>query len=866
MDKNAIKKYAVWARNELIARVSQKALQYGISATECGDENADSVNGVVLSSEEKSQRASLVAKVKNHGFEQAIEEAAYTWFNRFTALRYMEVNGFLPSHIRVFTNEQNEFKPQIIDEAIHLDIDGLDMEKVIAYKTANNKDELYKYLLITQCHALGKLLPEMFTEISDHIQLLFPDNLLREGSVIEQMISMIPEEDWKDQVQIIGWLYQYYNTEPKDKVFADLKKNIKISKENIPAATQLFTPDWIVRYMVENSLGRLWLDGHPDCSAKSEWKYYLEEAEQEESVKAQLDEIRKEYSDLNPEQIRFLDPCMGSGHILVYAFDVFMQIYTSCGYSRYEAVQLIVQKNLYGLDLDQRAYQFAYFAVMMNAGQYDRRFLTRCIKPNLAHFQDLEGVPDANVNGALKEFAEQFRNCDTYGSLTEMHEIKGLDDALSDFSGAIGMEFDKVERMMTIYKILTQKYDVVCTNPPYMGSSGMNSDLSDFVREHYPDSKSDLFAVFIERCGGLAKANGFYAMIVQPSLLFLSSFEKVREKIISQSTISSLLHMGRGIFGIDFGSTAFVINKKHISNYLGGYFRLHERTFQYIDPDDIGNLYLMSKGDKTISFDFSTYDTKNEELELSEKTHKSVQLYHTAKQENFSKIPGAPVAYWISENFYHTFDTKKIDDYASTNNGFTTGDNNKFLRLWFEVNNHKIDYNNPTLEALKNNTAKWFPYNKGGEFRKWYGNNEYVINWENEGKEIKEYGHLVPRSMKYQFRESVTWNKITSGTNGFRYKPTGNMFDVGGLSMFAHSHDDLLYLMAICNSVYVKKVLEIISPTLNCETGHVSSIPVIIDEKAKSSIENIVEENITLSKSDWDSFETSWNFKRHPLI
>ena len=763
----------------------------------------------------------------------------------------MEVNDYLPSRVRVLSSldsEKNE--PDIVTEAVSVaDENGFDIsaDEIYRLKDENKADELFGKMFEFQCIQLYSCLPELFQNSENYMEMLLPVSYTDKDGIIYHLVHDIPEDDFnlekEGQVEIIGWLYQYYNTEPKDAVFADLKKNIKISKEKIPAATQLFTPDWIVRYMVENSLGRLWLDGHSDCSAKSEWKYYLEEAEQEESVRTQLDEIRKEYRALNPEQIKFIDPCMGSGHILIYAFEVLMQIYTSCGYSERDAAQLIVKKNLYGLDIDQRAYQLAYFSLMMKARQYDRRFLTRNIKPNLAHFQGLASVRNAYVTGAIKEFAEQFENCDTYGSLTVFSDKWAVDSGAADnlqlipddFCGVIGMEFDKIERMMTIYKALTQKYDVVCTNPPYMGGSGMSAALSDFVKKYYPDSKSDLFAVFIERCGELAKANGFYAMITQHAFMFLSSYEKLREKLLHKTTVN-MAHLGARAFdeigGEVVQTTAFVNYNSHIKDYKGTYARL-------VDV--------------------------NGENEKKEK-FLSGDCHYTAKQENFSKIPGAPVAYWVSENFYYTFDTKKIDDYASTNNGFTTGDNNKFLRLWFEVNNHKIDYNNPTLEALKNNTAKWFPYNKGGEFRKWYGNNEYVINWENEGKEIKEYGHLVPRSMKYQFRESVTWNKITSGTNGFRYKPTGNMFDVGGLSMFAHSHDDLLYLMAICNSVYVKKVLEIISPTLNCETGHVSSIPVIIDEKAKSSIENIVEENITLSKSDWDSFETSWDFKKHPLV
>lgn len=377
MDKNAIKKYAIWARNELIARVAQKALQYGITEENIVDAGADSINGKLLTDIEKKQRQALIAQIKDKGFEQVMEEVAYTWFNRFSALRFMEVNGYLPTHVRVFTDEENNFKPQIIAEAIHLELDGLDMEKVYAFKDANKTEELYKYLLITQCNALNKILPGMFQRISDYTELLFPDNLLRDGSVIEQMIALIPEDDWKDAVQIIGWLYQYYNIEPKSDVDEKVKKGIKVSKSELPAKTQIFTPDWVVRYMVENSLGRLWTEGHQNNELKAEWKYYLDEAEQENDVQAHLSVIRKEYTSITPEQIKCIDPCSGSGHILAYMFDVLMQIYEAYGYTAREAVHSIIENNLYGLDIDDRAAQLAYFSVMMKARQYDRRFLTR---------------------------------------------------------------------------------------------------------------------------------------------------------------------------------------------------------------------------------------------------------------------------------------------------------------------------------------------------------------------------------------------------------------------------------------------------------------------------------------------------------
>lgn len=572
MNKNAIKKFATDARRELISRVSQKALQYGISEKETGNPNDDSVNGYVLSSTEKTQRAALIAQINEKGYEQVIEEVAYTWFNRFSALRFMEVNSYLPARVRVFTDVNNAFKPQILDEAIHLELDGLDMEKVFAYKEANDKDGLYKYLLITQCNALNSVLPGMFQKISDYTELLFPDNILREGSVIQKMTELISEDDWKDQVQIIGWLYQYYNSEKKDDVFAALKKNVKITKENIPAATQLFTPDWIVRYMVENSLGQIVIHNlkYADWSKsektkindlKSKWKYYLDEAEQtpETVERFRIEESHKYCKgDLPPfVETTFLDPCMGSGHILVYAFDVFMDIYRMQGYTDREAVRSILENNLYGLEIDDRATQLAYFSIMMKARSYDRRFLTRkdengkpdIPKLNICSIQESNAfvgksrfiTSNADVQKILDYVFETFVDAKEYGSIlnVEAHDYNSALQALDEFESDYEITYDNLKLVKQIpimrnlvmqAKLISQKYDVVCTNPPYMGGSGMDNDLSTYVKKNYPVSKADLFAVFIEKCGQMTKENGYQAMITQQSWMFLSSFEKLRKK------------------------------------------------------------------------------------------------------------------------------------------------------------------------------------------------------------------------------------------------------------------------------------------------------------------------------------------------
>ena len=560
MDKNAIKKFAVWARTELIARVSLKGVEYGITEDNIEDANADSVGGKVLAANEKKQRQALIAEINDKGYKQVMEEVAYTWFNRFSALRFMEVNGYLPSHVRVFTDEENNFKPQIITEAIHLDLDGLDMEKVYELKDAEKSEELYKYLLIVQCNALNKILPGMFQKIADYTELLLPDNLLREGSVIQQMIELIPEEDWKDAVQIIGWLYQYYNSEKKDDVFAALKKNVKITKENIPAATQLFTPDWIVRYMVENSLGRLWLEGHPDVKEQllpteeeqsayaagnrdpedTKWHYYLEEAEQEPEVQAQLAEIRKEYAALTPDQLKVIDPCSGSGHILAYMFDVLMKIYESYGYTTREAVANIVKNNLYGLDIDDRAAQLAYFSVMMKACQYDKRFLRRKVQPHVYAIVESNHVDpnvvdyfsngDAKLKEAMNTIISELHDAKEYGSILTVtpQDWSALYDRFAEITEDINMSRETALRellpLVQVAEALAQKYDVVVTNPPYMGASNMNLKLNEFIKNNYADYKSDFFSAFVIHASQMTKQSGYCGFFTPYVWMFIQSY------------------------------------------------------------------------------------------------------------------------------------------------------------------------------------------------------------------------------------------------------------------------------------------------------------------------------------------------------
>ena len=877
MDKNAIKKFAVWARTELIARVSLKGVEYGITEDNIEDANADSVGGKVLTADEKKQRQALIAEINDKGYKQVMEEVAYTWFNRFSALRFMEVNGYLPSHVRVFTDEENNFKPQIITEAIHLDLDGLNMEKVYELKDAEKTEELYKYLLTVQCNALNKILPGMFQKIADYTELLLPDNLLREGSVIQQMIELIPEDDWKDAVQIIGWLYQYYNSEKKDDVFAALKKNVKITKENIPAATQLFTPDWIVRYMVENSLGRLWLEGHPDAKDQllpteeeqsayaagnrdmedTKWHYYLEEAEQEPEVQAQLAEIRKEYAALTPDQLKVIDPCSGSGHILAYMFDVLMKIYESYGYTTREAVASIVENNLYGLDIDDRAAQLAYFAVMMKARQYDRRFFSRGIQPHVYAIVESNHVDqfaleyfcngDAKLKKAMDTIISELHDAKEYGSFLTVtpQDWSALYARFAEIKEDIHISREVALRgllpLVQVAEALAQKYDVVVTNPPYMGSGGMGAKLTDFVKKSYPDSKSDMSTVCMEKSLSMCRKNGFMTMINIPVWMFLASYENFRNALLRDNTIINMIHPGRGIFGSDFGTTTFVFRKSNPCGYIGCYHRLFDAQGEVKSNEEREKAFLDKKG----------------------------QFY--ADQLNFSKIPGNPVAYWVSDILMEAFAKEIfIGDICEPRVGMATANNDRFIRLWYEVGMDKIGLGMKCREEAVNSKKKWFPFAKGGEFRKWYGNNDYVVNWENDGIEIRNFkdektGRIRSHNynLDYIFQSAITWTVISSATTSFRFCPEGFLYSNSGYGMFFPHKNDIPAILGFLNTSVVMSILSVLSPTIGFESGYLRKIPYL---STPDEVTAVVNECISIARADWDSFETSWDFKHHPLL
>ena len=867
MDKNAIKKYAVWARRELIERVSQRAMIYGITAKDAGDLNTEIVNGHLLSQAEKRQRKALIHNIEAKGYEQVMEEVAYTWFNRFAALRFMEVNGYLPSHIRVFTNDAGEFKPQILAEAIHLELDGLDMNKVYELESANKSEELFKYLLIVQCNALNHILPEMFQRIEDYTELLLPDYLLREGSVIEQMVTTIPEEDWTDQVQIIGWLYQFYIAEPKDEL---INAHKQYKSKDVPFVTQLFTSDWIVHYMVENSLGRLWLDGHPNNALKSEWKYYLDEADQEPEVQAQLAIIRKEYAALKPEEIRVIDPCMGSGHILCVLFDVLVRIYEDYGYTAREAAVKIVENNLWGLDIDERAAQLSYFAVMMKARQYDRRFLTRGVAPHIYVINGSEGIKEENLNqmgSSTSKEEKELALAQAKGLISETIGAKEYGSLLSitrydwdlltrfanddSYNGQISLDLygqeearKQFKHLIDIGRTLAQQYHVVVTNPPYMNSSYMPNKLKTFIQNTYPQFKNDTFSAFAQRVVKMTVEHGHIGLLMPYVWMFISSYEKMRSYVNSNVTISSLVQLEYNAFEAACVPVAALTMCKTPIHFSGEYIKLSE----FRGADNQAPKTLAAVKDRNCGYRY------------------------TARQDVYSKIPGAPIAYWVGDRFIQNLEQgTPIRKLARARSGAKTGKNELFIKLWWEVALPKLALDCQDYDSCVKSGKTWFPYNKGGDAQNWYGNRELVVDFYGGGKHIKDYSDKNGTSIDLNakdvyFKRGITWTALTSSRNTFRYSPYGAAFDSNkGPMVFPENEDQLYYLLALFISPVAQHYFKVFNPTISLQNGDVDNLPVIIDDNATEII-RLSRQNIELTKQDWDSFETSWDFQRNPLL
>lgn len=891
MDKTAIKKFAIWARNKLIADSIYRARLLGITDKgiqaplpqstkdaqffDIGLKEPSAITGDAI-----TQRKNLVAVIQENAkestypeaFSHIMEETAYTWFNRLIAIRFMEVNDYLSARV-LSSKTPEKIEPDLVTSPFDSDLTFSEDEsrQIVDWKMNNQTDDLFRMLFLKECNALNEPLPMLFEKIADYTELLLTLSISDRDGVVWHLVHDIPEDDFRDQVQIIGWLYQYYNTEPKDKVFAR-KSSEKIKKEDIPAATQLFTPDWIVRYMVENSLGRLWVEGHPNENLKGQWKYYIDEAEQEESVQEQLNQIHAEHSKLNPKDLTCLDPCCGSGHILVYMFDVLMQIYQSRGYRDRDAAISIVEHNLYGLDIDERAAQLAYFAVMMKARQYDRRFLSRGLQPHiyaieesngLTKWSDMRGQVEAEQMSLEDQFVnladeliDTFWDAKNYGSLLQVepgnydgllaYMQQLLDEGCNNLflSGWLQEVAERMPKLVRQAKLLRQKYWVCITNPPYMGAGNMNRKLSDFVKKNYADYKSDMFSACMVRFTQMTEEKGFLGFLSPYVWMFISSYEKLRELFIQQKTIQTLIQFEYSAFEEATVPICTFVLCNHYINKKGVYFRL---------TDYKGGMEVQRK--KML-----------EALVTHDKT-----VYFESSVDNFAKIPGSPVAYWASKLLIDDFKIgKSLGELSKPRQGMATTNNNRFLRQWFEVNIERIGFGleseNDTLDGYK-----WFPYNKGGEFRKWYGNNDYIVKFSNKGAEVCNYidshskvnhtGRIINRD-KY-FKPSVSWSKVSSGKIAFRYKNKGFIFDVAGTSIFAPS-DKLKQLIGLLNSNTCTEILKCLSPTLNFEVGHISNIPILLFDK--SQVISLVEKNISISKDDWDSFETSWDFTNHPLL
>ena len=922
MDKTAIKNYAIWARTKLIEDIKYKASLLGITEKgiadalpqsttqeqyfDIGTREPYAIRGVQI-----AQRLSLAEAIKKKAqesdyltaYNSIIEEVAYTWFNRFIAVRFMEVNDYLPCKIRVLSAVDGRQEPDIVQNPFDakLDYTSAEEELISQHQMNNECDKLFNMLFVKVCNDLSKVLPQLFEAEQDYTELLLNISYTDQDGLIYKLVHDIPEDNFDvnavdeegkpvGQVEIIGWLYQYYNTEPKNETFALLKKNVKITKERIPSATQLFTPDWIVRYMVENSLGRLVISGQlvvdsgqslvdseeeriakeKELAERFGWKYYLPEAKQDADVREQLNQLTT--NNYSPETIKVIDPCMGSGHILVYAFDVLMQIYTQTGYTDKDAALSILENNLYGLDIDKRAFQLAYFAVLMKARQYHKFILKKQPQCHIYAIAESNGINMKHLayfGAQLDELAKPVALNQMQELITTLHDAKEYGSIISvaeydwdllhqfaaefDISGEMNL-FDsfgieatqqRLQELVAVGEVLAQKYEVVVTNPPYMGSSGMGAKLSAYVKQNYPDTKSDMSTVMMEKTLAMCSENGFMAMINIPVWMFLSSYEKLRNNILSQNSYVNMLHFGRGVFGSDFGTTSFVIGKKHVNNYLASYRRLFEKQGAVDSVDVKEKWFFEGRGE------------------------------HVAKQENFAKIPGAPVAYWVSENVISTFEqNNKLDKDLTFRQGMTTTNNEKYLRFWHEVSIKNIGFEIKNRADSVKSKCVWFPYQKGGEYRKWYGNNLYIVYYFDDGKELielvtKKYPKIsdpefIIKNRNWYFKEGLTWSTLTSAAFSARYCDKGFIFDAKGSMAFNKTEDNILYYIALLNSCVSSIYLNILSPTLDFNIVGLKAIPCII--KKYEDIISLTDKCIKITKSDWDAFETSWDFTKHPLL
>lgn len=898
MDKTAIKNFAIEARKILIKSAITEAGFYGITNEECKlpvqKGNDFEVYETLAGTENRifgddiKKRANLVEAIKEQSFDQVIEETAYTWFNRIIAIRFMEVNNYLPSRVRVLSSEAGSGTPDIVTQAdtVELNLSQDELNRIQQAKNENKYDEAFRLLFIKQCNELNEILPGLFEKTNDYMELLLKLPYTSDG-VIRMLVDTIPEDNFnvetEGQVEIIGWMYQFYNSQPKEIVDAYVKKGQKVKKVDLPAKTQIFTPDWIVRYMVENSLGRVWMEhlksveptlNEAEKAIEFGWNYYLLEDIQEEAVIANLVDVRKEYRYLSPQDIVCIDPCMGSGHILVYMFDVLMDIYRSEGFNEREAVFDILEKNIKGLDIDRRAYQLSYFALMMKARGYNRIFFrghenldgervqampqvysleeSNSINRNQLNYfgSTLSEIEKNDAINELSGLLDELIEAKEYGSLLspEKYNWDLLLRFVSDYSFDGQMDFSmigiddtqrKLLHLISQTRLLCEKYHAYITNPPYLGNGMLSDSLSEFIKANYPNEKTDLYSCFIKKGSDSVKSTGFSSLVTMQSWMSLSSFEKMRTDIINNKRIIALMHMDNMVMGIAFGTAVSIINPTKIVGYKGSYNQVNLKDIK---------------------------DGKPKEFPVTENFNGSIA------QDRFLEIAGNPIAYWVSDTLLKAFAKSQLKEIATPRQGLATGDNNRFLRLWFEVDFEKIGFGMDSREAAEQSKKKWFPCNKGGKYKKWFGNNDYVVNWENDGYEIR---HIVgdngkiksrPQNMEYYFRQGITWSTLTNGDLSMRYSPKGNMFETKGSVCFEQKEGYLLYALGLLNSKVAGSLIEILTGTADFHEGPIGKIPVIVDDSVKQEVTDLVKENIELVKSEYDEDETSYNFSVNPIV
>ena len=846
MNDTAIKNFAIWARRELISDVRKRCMKYGILEKGSLPATADSIDGRVLTSVERQQRADLLRIAADGGYRELVERAAYTWFNRLLAIRFMELNDRLPSHVRVLSGADGALRPQALAEAMDLPLEALDSTQVAELIQRGDDEALFREIFLAQCDELATCMPAVFEKIGGSMELLLPDSLLREDGVVEKLVTSIPEEDWREGVEIVGWMYQYYVSERKDEVFASFKKGKKAERESIAPATQLFTPNWIVRYLTENSLGRLWMLNKPNSSLPDDMPYFVKPDEDAET------EFKKISS---PEEITVVDPACGSGHILVYAFELLSKMYIEEGYTGRDAARLILEKNLSGMEIDPRAGAMASFALTMKACELDSRFLRRGVSPRITVLSRVEFEPEE------LQYVENLRNrpelmdaaahLDECGSLLTVssEDLEAIARDLASLAGetTIFGEFaaGKLKRLQTELEPLSRLYDVVVANPPYMGSKNMNKWLGDWVKKHYKNVKGDLFSCFMVRNVGMGTEHAQLGFMTPYVWMFIGTYEKLRKFVIQQNTITSLIQLEySGFSGATVPICTFTLQKGYCPGYRGGYVRLSD----FVGADQQAPRTLEALADSDCGW------------------------FYRCSANAYGSVPGTPIVYWVSEAIISAFESGvPVSSVGQPKVGLQTGENARFVRQWWEVSLNREWFDCPSAEESAKSRLKWFPYNKGGEYRKWYGNNDCVVNWENDGYEIRNFVDATgrqlsrPQNTSCYFKPCITWSKISSGSIAFRYKPAGHVFDVAGTSIFA-DHEQLAYLHGACNSSVILKIASMLSPTLNFEVGQIAAYPIIIDEGKKDIVENLVDENRLLSKADWDTFESSWDYVRHPLI